>query len=129
EDPALRARLMEALGGVCWWQADIKAMRPAYEEAVEIWRRLGDRGELANALYNYSFVFSVPEDPTNIAETLDVSGEGERAQDEALALYRELGDVRGEANVLWGKGNKKYFSERPDAGVDEFTAALEKFRR
>ena len=24
--------------GVCWWQADIRAMRPAYEEAVEIWR-------------------------------------------------------------------------------------------
>jgi predicted ATPase/class 3 adenylate cyclase len=129
EDPVLRGRLMEALGGVCWWMADIKAMRPAYEEAVEIWRRLGDKRELANALYNYSFVFSVPEDPTNVAETVDVSGEGERAQDEALALYRELGDVRGEANVLWGQGNKKYFSEKPDAGVEEFRSALEKFRQ
>jgi len=128
-DPVLRGRLMEALGGVCWWMADIKAMRPAYEEAVEIWRRLGDKLELANALYNYSFVFSVPEDPANAAQTVDVLGEGERAQDEALALYRELGDVRGEANVLWGKGNKKYFSEKPDAGVEEFRAALEKFRQ
>jgi len=129
EDPVLRGRLMEALGGVCWWMADIKAMRPAYEEAVVIWRRLGDKRELANALYNYSFVFSVPEDPANVAETVDLSGDGERAQDEALALYRELGDVRGEANVLWGKGNKKYFSEKPDAGVDEFRSALEKFRQ
>ena len=128
-DPILRARLMEALGGVCWWQADVKAMRPAYAEAVEIWRRLGDKAELANALYNFSFVYSVPEDPTNIAEALDLAGEGERIQDEALALYRELGDVRGEANVLWGKGNKKYFSEKPDAGVDEFMAALERFRQ
>ncbi len=127
-DPALRGRLMEALGGVCWWMADIKAMRPAYEEAVEIWRRLGDKAELANALYNYSFVFSVPDDPTSTAATIDVNGEGERAQDEALALYRELGDVRGEANVLWGKGNKKYFSQNPDAGVDEFLTALDKFR-
>ena len=129
DDARLRARLMEALGGVCWWQADIKAMRPAYEEAVLIWRRLDDKAELANALYNYSFVFSVPEDPTNVASTVDTTGEGERAQDEALALYRELGDVRGEANVLWGKGNKKYFSEKPDAGVEEFRAALEKFRQ
>ena len=129
DDPALRARLMEALGGVCWWQADIHAMRPAYEEAVAIWRQLGDKAELANALYNYSFVFSVPEDPTNTTEALDLAGEGERAQDEALALYRELGDDRGEGNVLWGKGNKKYFSERPDAGVEEFLAALEKFRQ
>jgi predicted ATPase/class 3 adenylate cyclase len=128
DDPALRARLLEALGGVCWWQADIGAMRPAYEEAVGIWRELGDKSQLANALYNFSFTFSVPEDPTN-SGPVDPSGEGERAQDEALALYRELGDERGEGNVLWGKGNKKYFSEAPDAGVEEFLAALEKFRR
>ena len=129
EDPALRARLLEALGGVCWWQADIKAMRPAYEEAVEIWRRLGDKRELANALYNYAFVFSVPEDPDNPPTKLDAEGRGESASNEALALYREIGDERGEANVLWGKGNAKYFSETEDAGVAEFHEALEKFRR
>ena len=38
---------MEALGGVCWWQGDIEGMAPAYHEAVEIWRRLGDKKELA----------------------------------------------------------------------------------
>jgi predicted ATPase len=128
DDPALRARLMEALGGVCWWQADIGAMRPAYEEAAAIWRELGDKRELANALYNLSFVYAVPEDPSN-AGPVDLVGAGERLQDEALGLYRELGDERGEANVLWGKGNKKYFSETPDAGIEEFLAALEKFRR
>jgi predicted ATPase/class 3 adenylate cyclase len=135
EDPVLRGRLMEALGGVCWWQADIRGMRAAYSEAVEIWRRLGDKGELANALYNYAFVFSVPEDPVAVEPgtawqiNLDPDGEGLRAQDEALALYRELGDERGEANVLWGKGNAKYFSDSIDGGIEEFSAALEKFRR
>jgi len=129
DDPVLRARLMEALGGVCWWQADLRSMRPAYQEAAEIWRELGNKAELANALYNYSFVFSVPADPINSPQVpYDVEGEGDRIQDEALALYRELGDERGEGNVLWGKGNKKYFSERPDAGVDEFLAARDKFR-
>src|SRR6185369_9486726 len=59
---------------------------------------------------------------------VDPEGEGVRAQDEALALFRELGDVRGEANVLWGKGNAKYFSLRPDSGVEEFMSALDKFR-
>ena len=129
DDPRLRARLMEALGGVCWWQADIEGMKPAYAEAAEIWRRLGDKAELANALYNYSFVFSVPEDPLQQPPiAFDPEGEGDRIQDEALALFRELGDERGEANVLWGKGNKKYFSERADAGVDEFLSARDKFR-
>jgi predicted ATPase/class 3 adenylate cyclase len=128
-DPRLRARLLEALGGVCWWQADIRAMRPTYEEAVELWRSLADRSELANALYNYSFVFSVPEEPGDRATELDPDGKGLRALDEALALYRELGDERGEANVLWGMGNRKYFNEASDAGVPEFRAALERFRR
>jgi predicted ATPase/class 3 adenylate cyclase len=129
DDPSLRARLMEALGGVCWWQADIRSMRPAYAEAVEIWRRLGDKAELANALYNYAFVFSVPEDPENPPEKPDPDGEGRRASEEALALYREIGDERGEANVLWGMGNNIYFAVATDAGASLFRAALEKFRR
>ena len=127
-DPLLRARLLEALGGVCWWQADIRAMRVAYTEAVELWRGLGDRSELANALYNRSFVFSVPEDPTAPDGVLDPDGEGDRNLAEALAIYRELGDRRGEGNVLWGLGNKKYFSDADDGGVTEFQAALDAFR-
>jgi predicted ATPase/class 3 adenylate cyclase len=128
EDPQLRARLMEALGGVCWWQADIGGMRPAYQEAADIWRRLGDKAELANALYNLSFVYAVPENPETMTGPVDPEGAGERLQDEALALYHELGDARGEGNVLWGRGNKKYFSERADAGVEEFMEALARFR-
>jgi predicted ATPase/class 3 adenylate cyclase len=128
DDPVLRARLMEALGGVCWWQADIRAMRSAYREAVELWRAIGDKAELANALYNYTFVFSVPEDPNAPPEDLDPDGEGQRASAEAYALYEELGDERGQGNVLWGRGNRKYFSEGPDAGLQDFLQALEKFR-
>jgi predicted ATPase/class 3 adenylate cyclase len=127
-DPMLRARLLEALGGVCWWQADIAAMRVAYTEAVELWRSLEDRSELANALYNRSFVFSVPEDPSAPEGDLDPDGEGDRNLAEALAIYRELGDRRGEGNVLWGMGNKKYFKDADDGGVTEFQAALDAFR-
>jgi predicted ATPase/class 3 adenylate cyclase len=127
-DPVLRARLMEALGGVCWWQADIVNMRPAYSEAVELWRSLGDKSELANALYNYSFTFSVPDAPGAPAVEVDPTGAGDRALAEALALYRELGDRRGEANVHWGMGQTLYFSNEGDAGVADFRAALEGFR-
>ena len=62
-DPVLRARLVEALGGVAWWQGDIAAMAPAYQEAVEIWRSMDDKGQLANAIYNFSFAFTVPDVP------------------------------------------------------------------
>ena len=50
--PQTRARLLEALGGVAYWQADGAASGPWYEAALGIWRTLGDRREIANALYN-----------------------------------------------------------------------------
>jgi predicted ATPase/class 3 adenylate cyclase len=129
DDPELRARLLEALGGVCWWQADITAMEPVYKEAVEIWRTLGNKVELANALYNYSFVFTVAANPSDPVGGTDAAGEGTAALEEALKLYEELGDVRGIASVRWGLGNKKYFSEQADTGIQDFLAALEGFRQ
>jgi predicted ATPase/class 3 adenylate cyclase len=128
ESPVLRARLMEALGGVLWWQADILAMGAAYGEALELWRASGDRAEIANALYNYAFSFSVAADPRTDPASADPDGVGQRALNEALALYRELGDRRGEANVLWGIGNSEYFGLGEDAGTGNFRQALEIFR-
>jgi predicted ATPase/class 3 adenylate cyclase len=128
-DPtSLRARLMEALGGVCWWQGDIEAMRGPYREAVELWRADGDKRELANALYNYSFCFSFAiVQGGKPGETDAVSASA--ALVEALALYREAGDEEGEANVLWGMGNNRYFGADPGAGAGEFDAALAIHRR
>ncbi len=128
DDPVLRARLMEALGGVYWWQADLAAMKVAYTEALEIWRSLGDKSEIANALYNISFSFAVSADPTMKPEEADPDGLGFRAQQEALALYEELGDIRGQANVLWGMGNWDYFRKSGDHGKEFFSRALDRFR-
>lgn len=129
-DPTLRARLLEAFGGVAWWQGDIAAMAPAYGEAVKIWRALGDTRELANALYNFAFAFTVPEAvPRELVPDGDSFREGMRVLEEALGLFRELGDERGEANVLWGMGNMRYFQDESDPGSDDLRSALEKFRK
>jgi hypothetical protein len=127
--PVLRARLMEALGGVCWWQADLAAMRAPYAEAVELWRAAGNPAELANALYNFSFCFAVPPIPNGTLQDADPDGLGSDALVEALALYREVGDERGQANVLWGMGNKRYFGLAPDAGTERLEEAREIFKR
>lgn len=129
DDPILRARLMEALGGVYWWQADLARMKEAYAEALDLWRSLGDKGEIANALYNYSFSFAVGQDPKLDPKTADPDGSGARAQAEALALYEEIGDVRGQANVLWAMGNRAYFREEDGNGRVHFTNALNRFRQ
>ena len=127
-DPRLRARLMEALGGICWWQGDIPSMGPAYSEAVELWRGLDDRAELANALYNVSFVWNLPPTVGGRGSEVDPEDRGRVALEEALALYRELGDERGQANVLWGLGNRAFFREEGDGGVARFREALDLFR-
>ncbi len=128
-DPALRARLVEALGGTCWWQADMAAMQAPYAEAVELWRAAGDRRELANALYNYSFCFSFQAASAAGLSVVDEAGTGRRTLGEALALYRELDDEAGEANVLWGIGNVHYFLGELDAAADALAAALPIHRR
>ena len=126
-DPVLRARLLEALGGVLWWQADIVAMKDAYREALDLWRSIGDKREIANALYNYAFAFSVGPNPQDDPSTYDPNDDGLRAMEEALQLYREVGDRRGEANTTWGLGNREYFQRLGDAGKARFRHALELF--
>ena len=124
-DPRLRARLMEALGGVCWWQADIPAMGIAYAEALQLWQSIGDKREIANALYNDSFRYAVSEKPGE----LDPDRAGFNQMNRARDLATEVGDERGQANALWGIGNWLYFHEADDLGASRFEAALMMFQR
>ena len=125
DDPVLRARLMEALGGVGWWTADPGVMIPSYDEALQLWQAIGDKREIANALYNSSFKYALETDP----DESDPDGAGFQAMNEALRLFREVGDDHGAANALWGIGNYRYFKNAPDQGIDYMREALQVFRR
>ncbi|HEX7950192.1 MAG TPA: adenylate/guanylate cyclase domain-containing protein [Candidatus Limnocylindrales bacterium] len=127
DDPRLRARLVEALGGICWWQGDIPAMTVQYREALEIWLSLGDEAEIANAYYNASFVCAVP--PTVDGPETDPDGLGLGYIEEARRRFHQLSDLRGEANALWALGNYHYFRNQHASGVAEFREALDMFRR
>jgi predicted ATPase/class 3 adenylate cyclase len=124
-DRVLRARLMEALGGVAWWQADLEPMAAAYREALSLWEELGEPREIANALYNDSFRYAV------------TAGRGEADPDrigfDQMSRARDLastaGDERGRANALWGIGNWMYFHDAEDRGAAQFREALEIFSR
>jgi len=104
-------------------------MKVAYNEVVELRRASGDRHELANALYNYAFSFSIPTVTENKPDFVDPTGEGEATLKQALALYRELDDIAGQANVLWGVGNIHYFGGQARESAAEFQAALDLHRR
>jgi predicted ATPase/class 3 adenylate cyclase len=123
-DPRLRARLMEAVGGVAWWRADIPAMGDAYAEALSLWETIGDKREIANALYNDSFRYAVSETPGE--RDPDRSGYNQMVR--ARDLAAEAGDERGRANALWGIGNWQYFHEAEDRGIGHFNEAIAVFR-
>jgi len=124
--PTLRAKLAEACGGVAYWQADHKTARRWYDVALGIWRELGDVSQIANALYNRAYASLV-----RIMEGLPPDGseaEAEVMLHEALDHYRQLGDVAGEGNILWGLGTFNYFLRRPDEAVPWYREALERLR-
>ncbi len=127
DDPHRRAKLLEALGGVCWWQGDLVAMTHNYEEALQVSLETGDEAEIANAYYNASFSYAVPERVEGPETDPEQIGLGYIEQ--ARERYHRLGDLRGEANALWALGNYHYFRNRAGNGTAEFRQALDMFRR
>ena len=109
-----RARLMEASGNVAYWQADNEAAERSYQEALTIWRKLGDKKEIANAIYNLLFARLLPV----------IRGEGRISErevaaalkdcDEALTLYRDAHDRAGEGNIIWALATLHHFAGEHD---------------
>ena len=119
-DPSLRMRVLDAAGGLAYWMGDMERAKDAYEESLALARRGGDRGRLAEALYNVSFTYVMPRS--------DMDG-GQRVLEEAAGIYRELGDDAGLVNALWGLGNVHHFDQRWEAARDAYLEALELARR
>ncbi len=130
DDPRLRAKLMEALGGTCWWQGQLEPMGRCYDEALELWLAIGDDAEIANAYYNASFKYSVAADGLLSQGDLyaDPDGLGLTYLENARDTYHRIGDRRGEANALWGLGNYRYFRMHEGFGIEENRQSLEIFR-
>jgi tetratricopeptide (TPR) repeat protein len=107
-DPVDRAIFAETLGGVAYWQSDRPAAAMWYDEALVIWRRSGDRAQIANALYNRAYADMIEIMGGNAtAATFATVG---KMMEEALDIYRQLGDMGGQGNLLWGLGSFHYFT-------------------
>jgi predicted ATPase/class 3 adenylate cyclase len=94
-DPLLRLRALEAAGGITYWMADMAATERLYGEAHERATALGDDPERAKAAYNLSFVYLVGELDFRRAEVL---------LEEALPIFRRLGDRAGAGRAAWALG-------------------------
>jgi len=126
--PADRARLGEAFGGVAYWQADLPVAARWYEQALEVWRAAAADGnpearrELANALYNRAYVAVADLFLATPGSRVDPTVQA--MMEEALAIYRDLGNRAGEGNVMWGLGSLLMFAERPEEADAYFRDAI-----
>ncbi|WP_430647107.1 adenylate/guanylate cyclase domain-containing protein [Agromyces sp. GXS1127] len=100
-EPRNRARALEALGGVYWWQGEIDRCVPPYREALAIQREVGDPADVANAIYNAAIGQSVAAVTAGITD--EVRREVYGLYDEGEAIYRRLGDEDGLGNITWGR--------------------------
>jgi predicted ATPase/class 3 adenylate cyclase len=86
----IRARALGAAGGIAYWREDGSTAHVLYREALELARASGHRALLAEALTNFGYV---PE--PNQSASSGLSAGGEPFFEEAIGLYRELGDRDG----------------------------------
>ena len=110
EHPAVLAAALEAAGGLAYWRGEMDVAEERYERALAIQRGLGDDAAVANAIYNLTMSFGRDD-------TLPITVPSERLAlaQEALDLYRRIGDRRGEGNVLWAMLDIEVLRLRPDA--------------
>jgi predicted ATPase/class 3 adenylate cyclase len=95
EQPAdVLSRGYGAAGSVAYWRGEFAEMRTHYRTALDEAHRSDDRATLAEALYNFAFSFGVGMD-------MEIS---RPYVEESLAIYRELGDLRGIAATSWALG-------------------------
>jgi predicted ATPase/class 3 adenylate cyclase len=121
DEPANRARALEAAGGVAYWQGDMDGAQVYYDEALELARARGDPAGIANALYNASFPHNVGLSDLPKAQAL---------LEEALPIFQQLGNERGYAQILWGLG-QIYFRGGHDTAASKkaMDEAIVLFRR
>jgi tetratricopeptide (TPR) repeat protein len=125
-DPIDQARFDEAFGGIAYWQSDQATATRFYDDALRIWREIGDKREIANALYNRAYADMIEIMEGNLAAAHNASGRAKL--DEALGIYRELGDTSGEGNILWGLGSLAYFTSDAATAESWYRQALELHR-
>lgn len=122
QHPEEFAIALEGAGGIFYWMGDWDPTRDYYSRALELRRAGDDKAALAEALYNMSFVYSVAPGEKRDAER------SRQVAEEALAIYRELGDRGGEAKTHWAMSNVFTVQGQWDKTREASTQALDIFR-
>jgi len=115
-----RATALEAAGGIAYWQGDMPATQIFYDESLALVREGGNPERIANALYNDSFPSNVTGKDIPKARAL---------LEEALPIYRQLGDEPGIAKCLWAIGQSYAQTNDDVLAVQSLDEAASFFRK
>jgi predicted ATPase/class 3 adenylate cyclase len=115
----VRLDAITAAGGIAYWRADADVAGRFYNEQLNLARRLGDRAAEADALFNLSFAGAVEFDPEAV----------ETRANEALSIFRELGDEVAAARITWTRGTVALQRRQAAAAMPVFKDAFETFER
>ena len=118
DDRGLRANVLKAMGDVQQFRDDRDAALQSYQQALGLYRAVGDRLGEANVLQALG-------DVQQFRQETDAAL---RSYQQALALYRAVGAKLGEANVLYEIGNVQQFRDDRDAALQSYQQALALFR-
>jgi len=113
EHPAQLAVALEAAGGLAYWRGDMELARERYQRALAIQREIGGDAAVANALYNLSMSFRIGEDTVPLRIPPDILSSAQ----EAVSIYRRIGDRPGEGRALWALLDMEVLQLNSDAAV------------
>jgi len=111
---AARARGLTGAAGIAYWQNGYPAATAWYEEAEAIYRELGDRRGLADALYGTGSMDAIRGDHDAVRTAF---GEG-------AAIARELGDDRLVVRFLEAEGYSAFMTDDFETARSRLEEAL-----
>lgn len=116
-DHLARARALTGLGGIMYWQGEWSEMKAPYEEAMDIYRRVGSEAEVSEALYNLSF-------PRGYAGDLEGA---EALLRESLEVSERIDRPIGIGRAHWGIANMAVYHEDWETVIDSLVRSVGEF--
>ncbi len=154
-----RAKALTGAGGIVYWQNDFVTARRYYDEALTVWRGIGEDAGTANALFDLAFIHLIGGDRAASRQALEESAALARSAGDRLleananslmayedlkdrdvegalqllqsvvATYRELGNRFGLADSLTGSAIGRAIVGEPVEARRDLTEAIELFRQ